>query len=78
MTIEQAKKGSDILEKINSNKEIIHNLTFSKTTDIRFGKANVGCDCTVFNQEFIEEIVKHSIFICKENILQLSKHLENL
>jgi len=40
MNLEDAKRVADILQKIDKNNEIINNLKFKKTHDIRFGKGN--------------------------------------
>ena len=40
MNLEDAKRVADILQKIDKNKEIINNLKFKKTHDIKFGRIN--------------------------------------
>ena len=78
MTLNQAKKASDILQKINEFKESIHHLTFSETHNIRFGKLHEINNFILLDKEVVNEIVNHSIFTLKEKILTLTKQLENL
>jgi uncharacterized protein with HEPN domain len=78
MNLEQAKKASDILQKINEFKESIHYLTFSETHNIRFGKLHEINNFILLDKEVVNEIVNHSIFTLKEKILTLTKQLENL
>jgi uncharacterized protein with HEPN domain len=78
MTESQAKKASDILQKINEYKESIHYLTFSETHNIRFGKLHEINNFILLDKEVVNEIVNHSIFTLKEKILTLTKQLENL
>jgi hypothetical protein len=78
MTLEQAKEASYILQKINQYEEVIHNLTFSETHNIKFGKLYEINSCIMLDKEIVDEIVLHSIFSLKEGILILSKQLENL
>jgi hypothetical protein len=77
MTLNQAKEVSYILQKINQYEEVIHNLTFSETSNIKFGKLHES-SFIVIDKELVDEIVNHSIFTLKEKILTLTKQLENL
>jgi hypothetical protein len=78
MNLEQAKKASDILQKINEYKESLHYLTFSETHNIKFGKLHEINSFIILDKEVVIEIVLHSIFTLKEKILTLTKELENL
>jgi uncharacterized protein with HEPN domain len=78
MTEKQAKKASDILQKINEYKESIHYLTFSETHNIQFSKLHNMGNFFILDKEIVNEIVLHSIFTLKEKILTLTKQLENL
>jgi hypothetical protein len=78
MTESQAKRASDILQKILEYKESIHYLTFSETHNIRFGKLHEINNFILLDKEVVDEIVIHSIFTFKERILTLTKELENL
>ena len=78
MNLEQAKKASDILQKINEYKESLHYLTFSETHNIKFGKLHEINNFILLDKEIVDEIVNHSIFTLKEKIITLTKQLENL
>jgi hypothetical protein len=78
MTEIQAKKASDILQKINEYKESIHYLTFGETHRIKFIKLHEINIFIILDKELVNEIVNHSIFTLKERILILTKQLENL
>jgi len=78
MTEKQAKKASDILQKINEYKESIYYLSISKTHNIKFGKLHEINSFIILDKELVDEIVNHSIFTLKEKILTLTKQLENL
>jgi hypothetical protein len=78
MTESQAKKASDILQKILEYKESIHYLTFSETHNIQFSKLHEINNFILLDKEVVNEIVLHSIFTLKEKILTLNKELENL
>jgi hypothetical protein len=78
MNLEQAKKASYILQKINEYEQSVHYLTFSETHNIRFGKLHEINNFTLLDKEIVDEIVNHSIFSLKEKILILTKQLENL
>jgi len=78
MTIEQAKKASDILQKIDKNNEIINNLKFKKTHDIRFGKGNNESSFIVLDKELVDTIVKHCLHVLTEEIWELEQELKLL
>jgi hypothetical protein len=78
MTLNQAKEVSYILQKINQYEEVIHNLTYSETHNIKFGKLHEINSFIILDKEVVDEIVNHSIFTLKERILILTKQLENL
>ena len=78
MTIEQAKTASDILKKIDKNNEIINNLKFKKTHDIRFGKGNNESSFIVLDKELVDTIVKHCLHVLTEEIWELEQELKLL
>jgi len=77
MTLEQAKKASDILQKINDKSEIINNLKFKKTHDIKFGRINES-GFFVIDKELIDTIVDHSLHVLTEEIWELEQELKLL
>jgi len=77
MTLEQAKQASDILQKIDRNKEIINNLKFKKTHDIKFGRINES-SFIILDKELIDNIVKHSLHVLTEEIWELEQELKLL
>jgi len=77
MTIEQAKTASDILQKIDRNKEIINNLKFKKTHDIKFGRFNES-SFIILDKELINTIVDHSLHVLTEEIWELEQELKLL
>ena len=77
MTIEQAKQASDILQKIDRNKEIINNLKFKKTHDIKFGRINES-SFIIIDKELIDTIVDHSLHVLTEEIWELEQELKLL
>jgi hypothetical protein len=77
MTIEQAKTASDILQKIDRNKEIINNLKFKKTHDIKFGRINES-SFIILDKELINTIVDHSLHVLTEEIWELEQELKLL
>lgn len=77
MTLEQAKQASDILQKINENNEIINNLKFKKTHDIKFGRNNES-SFIILDKELIDTIVKHSLHVLTEEIWELEQELKLL
>lgn len=78
MTLEDAKRVVDILQKIDKNNEIINNLKFKKTHDIRFGKGNNESSFIVLDKEFVDTIVRHSLHILTEEIWELEQELKLL
>jgi len=78
MTLEQAKQASVILQKIDRNKEIINNLKFKKTHDIRFGKGQNESDFIILDKELIDNIVKHCLHELTEEIWELEQELKLL
>lgn len=77
MTLEQAKQASDILQKIDRNKEIINNLKFKKTHDIKFGRINES-SFIILDKELIDTIVNHSLYVLTEEIWELEQELKLL
>ena len=77
MTIEQAKTASNILQKIDRNKEIINNLKFKKTHDIKFGRINES-SFIILDKELIDTIVDHSLHVLTEEIWELEQELKLL
>jgi hypothetical protein len=77
MTIEEAKTASDILQKIDRNKEIINNLKFKKTHDIKFGRINES-SFIILDKELIDTIVDHSLHVLTEEIWELEQELKLL
>jgi hypothetical protein len=78
MTIEEAKKASEILQKIDKNNEIINNLKFKKTHDVRFGKGNNESTFIVLDKELVDTIVKHCLHVLTEEIWELEQELKLL
>ena len=87
MTLEQAKRVSEILQKIDRNNEIINNLKFKKTHDIRF--CTVEADeitfsiadesmFIVYDKELINSILDHSLHVLTEEIWELEQELKLL
>jgi hypothetical protein len=77
MTLEDAKRVSDILQKIDRNKEIINNLKFKKTHDIKFGRINES-SFIILDKELIDTIVDHSLHVLTEEIWELEQELKLL
>ena len=77
MTFEQAKQASDILQKIDRNREIINNLKFKKTHDIKFGRINES-DFIILDKELIDTILDHSLHVLTEEIWELEQELKLL
>lgn len=79
MTFEQAKQASDILQKIDRNREIINNLKFKKTHSIRFCKVEANeSDFIVLDKDLIDTILDHSLHILTEEIWELEQELKLL
>ena len=77
MTLEQAKQVSDILQKIDKNNEIINNLKFKKTHDIKFGRINES-SFIIRDKELIDTIIDHSLHVLTEEIWELQQELKLL
>ena len=77
MNLEDAKRVADILQKIDKNKEIINNLKFKKTHDIKFGRINES-SFIILDKELIDTIVKHSLHELTEEIWELEQELKLL
>jgi hypothetical protein len=77
MNLEDAKRVADILQKIDKNKEIINNLKFKKTHDIKFGRINES-SFIILDKELIDTIVKHSLHELSEEIWELEQELKLL
>ena len=77
MNLEDAKRLADILQKIDKNKEIINNLKFKKTHDIKFGIYNES-SFIIVDKELIDTIVKHSLHVLTEEIWELEQELKLL
>lgn len=76
MTLEEAKKVSNILDRINIANEGINRLKFDEIDSISFNKTS-GSIC--INQKDIVESVKHdTILFLKHEIEYLTKQLEDL
>lgn len=79
MTLEQAKQASDILQKIDRNNEIINNLKFKKTHNIRFCKVEANeSDFIILDKELIDSILDHSLHVLTEEIWELKQELKLL
>jgi hypothetical protein len=78
MNLEQAKKASDILQKINEYKESVHYLTFSETHNIQFGKLHEINNFILLDKELIDTIVNHSLHVLTEEIWELEQELKLL
>lgn len=77
MNLEDAKRVADILQKIDRNNEIINNLKFKKTHDIKFGRINES-SFIILEKELIDNIVKHSLHELTEEIWELEQELKLL
>ena len=76
MTLEQAKKASNILDRINISNEGINRLKFDEIDSISFNKIS-GNIC--INQKDIVESIKHdTILFLKHEIEYLTKQLKDL
>ena len=79
MTLEQAKRASEILQKIDTNNEIINNLKFKKTHNIRFCKVEANeSDFITLDKELIDTIVDHLLHVLTEEIWELQQELKLL
>lgn len=77
MNLEDAKRVADILQKIDRNNEIINNLKFKKTHDIKFGRINES-SFIILDKELIDTIVDHSLHELSEEIWELEQELKLL
>ena len=77
MNLEDAKRVADILQKIDRNNEIIRNLKFKKTHDIKFGRINES-SFIILDKELIDTIVDHSLHVLTEEIWELEQELKLL
>lgn len=78
MTLEQAKQGTDILQKINFINEIIDNLLTEKTLEVQFNKGPFLKSFVVPDEKIIDLIVDNFIIHLKAEIFELTKELERL
>lgn len=78
MNLEDAKRVADILQKIDRNNEIINNLKFKKTHDIRFGKGNNESTFIVCDKDFVDIVVKNCLHELTEEIWELEQELKLL
>ena len=77
MNLEDAKRVADILQKIDRNNEIIRNLKFKKTHDIKFGRINES-SFIILDKELIDTIVDHSLHVLTEETWELEQELKLL
>ena len=77
MNFEDAKRVAVILQKIDRNNEIINNLKFKKTHDIKFGRINES-SFIILDKELIDTIVDHSLHVLTEEIWELEQELKLL
>ena len=77
MILEDAKRVADILQKIDRNNEIIRNLKFKKTHEIKFGRVNES-SFIILDKELIDTIVDHSLHVLTEEIWELEQELKLL
>ena len=77
MTLEDAKRASEILRKIDRNREIINNLKFKKTHDIKFGRINES-SFIILDKDLIDTILDHSLHVLTEEIWELEQELKLL
>lgn len=76
MTLEQAKKVSDILDRINIANEGINRLKFDEIDSISFNKTSGSIN---INQKDIIQSIKHdTILFLKHEIEYLTKQLNDL
>ena len=79
MTLEEAKQVCNILQKIDRNNEIITNLKFKKTHNIRFCKVEANeSDFIVLDKNLIDTILDHSLHVLTEKIWELQQELKLL
>ena len=87
MTLEDAKRASEILRKIDRNNEIINNLKFKKTHNIRFCTVEADestfiiadeSDFIILDKELIDTILNYSLHVLTEEIWELEQELKLL
>lgn len=76
MNFEQAKRASDILQKINNTNEIISRLKLNDINSISFNK--ISGSVYIGEQRLVDDLIEYSIDILKEEVNILTKKLENL
>ena len=76
MTFEQAKRASDILQKINNTNEIISRLKLNDINSISFNK--ISGSVYIGEQRLVDDLIEYSIDILKEEVNILIKKLELL
>ena len=77
MTLKDAKRVAEILQKIDKNNEIINNLKFKKTHDVRFGRFNES-SFIIFDKEIIDTIIDNCLHVLTEEIWELEQELKLL
>lgn len=79
MTLEQAKQAFEIIQKIDRNIEIINNLKYKKTHNIRFCRVEANeSDFIVLDKDLIDTILDHSLHVLTEEIWELEQELKLL
>ena len=76
MNFEQAKRASDILQKINNTNEIISRLKLNDVNSISFNK--ISGNVYIGEQRLVDDLIEYSIDILKEEVNILIKKLELL
>jgi len=76
MTLEQAKKASDILQRINSANETISLLKLNDINSISFNK--ISGNIYIGEQRLVDDLIEYSIDILKEEVNILIKKLKLL
>lgn len=76
MNFEQAKRASDILQKINNTNEIISRLKLNDINSISFNK--ISGSVYIGEQRLVDDLIEYSIDILKEEVNILTKKLELL
>lgn len=76
MNFEQAKRASDILQKINNTNEIISRLKLNDINSISFNK--ISGNVYIGEQRLVDDLIEYSIDILKEEVNILIKKLELL
>ncbi len=76
MTLEQAKKASDILQKINSANETISLLKLNDIGSISFNK--ISGNVFIGEQRLVDDLIVYFIDILREEVNILTKKLELL